>query len=224
MIALTILAGILSSAKPAAPVQVEHANLHRVVFATPEYAVLQNTYPARSESGFHTHSHDLFYVLISTAKFGTSRPGQGVRMAPDFPIGAVGMNDMSSGSVVHNVINVDDRPFKIVALEIRTSGPSGKPITARSPESRYLQIHDHAKLRAWRVVLQPGESAPPLSIAGSGVRIFVRGGMLSVQRPGKPSQTYAVADGDFEQFGPQPAQSLVNSGTTAIELIDVELK
>lgn len=212
-----------SPADPA-PVSVEYANLHRVVFSTPDYAVLQNIYPPRSESGFHVHSRDLFYVLISTARFGTRRPGQEVRMAPSLPVGTVGMNVMDGGPVVHTVVNDDDHPFKIVALELRAAAPSGRPVTVRPPSSGFVQVHDHSKLRAWRLILQPGDTTPPLTISGAGMRIYVKGGMLSLLRHDKPVQSFSVSAGDFEQVEPGTSLALRNSGNTTIELIDVELK
>ena len=57
-----------------APVRVEDAPFHRLVFANADYAVLENIFPPRSDSGFHLHPRELFYVIVASAKASTQRP------------------------------------------------------------------------------------------------------------------------------------------------------
>ncbi len=222
MLLLALMAAAL--AQPTSLPSVEKAGAHRLVIATPDYAVLDNVYPAKSESGFHLHPRELFWVVITPAKAGTVRPGQPERAMPAFEPGAVGMNVHAAGPVIHNVINHDDHAMRFVAMEIRRPTPTGGPITVRGPESRFVQAHDHTRLRAWRLTLQPGETAPPLTITGTGLRIFVTDGMLSVKRPDTADQALFVTAGQFEQLITGETRALTNRGTTPIQIIDVELK
>ena len=217
---LTSLA--LAPPADATPVRVENAPYHRLVFANADYAVLENVIPPDGDSGFHLHPRDLFYVIVGPAKASTQRPGQALRRTPPFVAGSVGMNVMTAEPFIHRVVNHDRKPFHIVAVEIRRASPSGRAIMERP--SGYVTVHDHPLLRAWRLVLEPGQSAPPLRPGGEGVRIFVRGGMLAVSSDQHPDQRLTVAAGDFEQLKPRSAVGLKNVGTTPIELVDVELK
>ena len=222
------LAGIFAlAAVPAAPlpVPVEQAPFHRLVLATEDYALIENHMPPGADSGFHAHHRDLFYVTISAARAATQRPGQPLRpVPPSFAAGTVGMNPPSDEPFVHRVVNPDSRPFHVLGVEPRRPAPSGQPITERAASSGFVQVHDHPRLRAWRLVLEPGQSAPNLRQAGPGLRIVVRGGDLTVARPGRPAQTIRIEAGDFEQLASGESRALHNRGPTAIEIVDIEMK
>ena len=221
-----LIVASLAFAQPAnaAPVRVEDAPYHRLVFANADFAVLENILPPNSDSGFHLHPRELFYVIVAPALASTQRPGQPLRPLPPLVSGSVGMNVMTSEPFIHRVVNHDDRPFHIVAVEVRRDSPSGRPIVERGPESGFVAVHDHPLLRAWRLILEPGQSVPPLRPGSAGVRIFVRGGLLALSSDRHPDQRLAMAAGDFEQLKPGSAVGLKNVGSSPIELVDLELK
>ena len=221
-----LLASPLAAAdpEPTRPfVSVENATYHQLVFANDDVAILNNLYPPHSDSGFHEHPRELFYVTVAAARASTQKPGQPVVTPKQMPpTGSVGFNVMTSEPFVHRVVNTDSKPYHVIAIELRRVTPSGQPVTARS--NGYLQIFDNARLRAWRVVLAPGQSIPAITQAANGVRVVVRGGALATARPGMPDQTLALQNADFAFQPAGGTRSLRNIGKTTIELVELELK
>ena len=120
------------------------------------------------------------------------------------------------------MINNGDQPLAVVAVEIRHAAPSDGALTDRG--DTYVQIFDNPRLRAWRVVLAPGQSVTALIQRANGVRVVVRGGLLRTQRPGIPDQTLAQENSDFAYQEAGETRALHNAGTTTVELVEFELK
>ena len=89
---------------------------------------------------------------------------------------------------------------------------------------QYVQILDNPRLRAWRLILEPGQSVPAIAQDGKGVRVVVRGGMLTTSMPGLQDQHLALQPGDFAIQPPGETRALANSGTETIELVEMVLK
>lgn len=223
-VALVLSTAAMAANSPAtAPyASVEHATFHQLVFANDDVAVLKNLYPPSGDSDYHVHPRELFFVLITAAHMSTQQPGQPLTEPRQLPAGSVGYNLMEAEPFVHRVINNDDQPLGVVAVEIRRLAPSGGPLTERSDD--YVQIFDNPRLRAWRVVIAPGQSVAALTQRANGVRVVVRGGLLLTGRPGIPDQTLALQNGDFAYQEAGETRALHNAGTTNIELVEFELK
>ena len=88
----------------------------------------------------------------------------------------------------------------------------------------YVQIYDNPRLRAWRVVLAPGQSVAALTQRANGMRVVVRGGLLRTSRPGVPDQTLALENGDFAYQEAGETRALFNAGAATVELVEFELK
>jgi quercetin dioxygenase-like cupin family protein len=97
-------------------------------------------------------------------------------------------------------------------------------MSSREAASQYVPIVDNPRMRAWRLILEPGVSTPAISQAGKGVRIVVRGGLLTTTTPGAPDQTLALRPGDFAVQKAGLVRALRNAGTETIELVEMELK
>jgi mannose-6-phosphate isomerase-like protein (cupin superfamily) len=205
-------------------VPVEHASFHQPVFANADVAVLRNAYPPGGDSGFHAHRRDLLTVIIQPAASTVQRPGQPAVANPRPRAGAVGFGTIGPDPLVHRVVNTDSVPFHIIAVEIRRDRPAGSSLSTRDAQPLYAPILDNARLRAWRLVLQPGQSVPAIVQGGNGVRIVVRGGVLATIRPGEPEQLLVLQPGDFALQQAGSARALRNTGTEVIELVEMELK
>ncbi|MEO7974817.1 MAG: hypothetical protein ABIU84_14645, partial [Thermoanaerobaculia bacterium] len=83
---------------------------------------------------------------------------------------------------------------------------------------------DNERMRAWRLILEPGKSAPPIAQGGKGVRVVVRGGLLTTMTPGVQDQKLALRAGDIAVQTTGTTRSLKNSGTETIELVEMELR
>jgi hypothetical protein len=122
------------------------------------------------------------------------------------------------------VVNGDKSAAQFIVVELRRAKPLGSTASSREDSKRYTQIADNPRLRAWRLVLEPGQSTASISQIGKGIRIVVRGGTLSTISPGMPDQILALRSGDFSVQYPGFTRALTNSGTEAIELVEMELK
>ena len=105
------------------------------------------------------------------------------------------------------------------------SSRCGRPEIVTAPTApEYVQIFDNPRMRAWRLILAPGQSAASISQANKGVRVVVRGGLLTTMMPGLQDQQLALRTGDFAVQPVGATRALKNSGTETIELVEIELK
>ena len=207
-----------------AVVPVEHASFHQLVFADDDIAILNNLYPPNGDSGFHTHYRDLFAVIIQSSQSSGQGLGKPLTASPLYPAGASAYSAVGAEPRTHRVVNGDKSVFQIIVVELRRSKPLGNAISSRDAAPEYVQIFDNPRMRAWRLILAPGQSAASISQANKGVRVVVRGGLLTTMTPGLQDQQLALQPGDFSVQPVDATRALKNSGTKSIELVEIELK
>ena len=223
-VGLALIAGAASAAPaPAATYpSVEEASLHQLLFTNNDVAVLKNVYPPHSDSGYHLHLRELFYIVIDPARFGSQKLGLELKTPPMIPAGGFGYNVMTAEPFIHRVVNDDNATCFIIAIELRRAEPNGDALSVRPAE--YVQIFDNARMRAWRLIIAPGQSVAAMTQAATGVRVVVRGGSLVTTRPGVAEQILALQKGDAAMQLAGERRALRNVGTTPIELVEMELK
>ena len=207
-----------------AVVPVEHASFHQLVFADEDIAILNNLYPPNGDSGFHTHYRDLFAVIIQPSQSSGQGLGKPLTAAPMPATGAALYSAVGAEPRTHRVVNGDKSTFQIIVVELRRAKPSGHAVSSRDAAPQYVQILDNARMRAWRLILEPGQSIPAISQGGKGARVVVRGGVLTTISPGLPDQVLALRPGDFAAQPAGVTRALRNDGTEALELVELELK
>ncbi len=204
---------------------VERASFHQLVFADEDFSVLNNLYPPGGDSGFHAHYRDMFYVVIQPGQGSSVQELGGALVAgPKVAMGAAAFGDLGGESRVHRVVNSDKSIAQFIVVELRRTKPKGKLVSSREASKRYTQIVDNPRLRAWRLILEPGQSTASISQVGKGIRIVVRGGMLSTMSPGIPDQVLVLRPGDVSIQSPGFTRALTNTGTETIEVVEMELK
>lgn len=204
-------------------VPVEQASFHQLVFADDDLAILNNLYPPGGDSGFHAHYRDIFYVVVQGSQSSTQNVGKPLTAGPMIPAGTTGYGAIGT-EVVHRVVNSDKSTFQIIVVELRRKNPLGQVMPSRDAAPQYTQILDNPRVRAWRLILMPGQSVPAISQGNKGVRVVVRGGLLTTIRPGVQDQILAVRPGDFSVQPLGETRALKNGGSETIELVEVELK
>ncbi len=205
-------------------VPVERASFHQLVFADEDVAVLNNLYPPNGDSGFHTHYRDLFAVIIKPSKSSGQGLGKPLTASPLYTAGAVTYSPVGAEPRTHRVVNGDESVFHIIVIELRRPKPLGNAVSSRDAAPQYVQVADNSRMQAWRLVLEPGQSVPAITQANKGVRVVVRGGLLTTSTPGLQDQHLALRPGDFAVEPAGATRALKNSGTETIELVEVELK
>lgn len=204
---------------------VERASFHQLVFADEDISVLNNLYPPGGDSGFHAHYYDMFYVVIQPGH-GTSvqRPGEPLAAGSKVAMGTAAFGALGGQRRIHRVLNSDKSIAQFIVVQLHRTEPRGERATSREASKRYTQIVDNPRLRAWRLILEPGQSTASISQIDKGVRIVVRGGLLTTISPGAPNQVLALRPGDFSVQSPGFARALTNNGAETIELVEIELK
>jgi mannose-6-phosphate isomerase-like protein (cupin superfamily) len=227
-IGLILLVSPVARTEPMPPPEaippVEQASFHQLMFANEDIAVLNNLYQPGGDSGWHAHYRDLFYVVIQSQPQSSQRPGNPLAPSPVAPVGAAGYSPVGSEPRVHRVVNGDKGISQFIVVELRRPTPLGNVTPSREAAPQYMQIVDNPRMRAWRLILEPGQSVPAISQGGNGVRVVVRGGSLTTTTPGAPDQTLALRPGDFALQQSGATRALRNSGTQPIELVEMELK
>lgn len=131
---------------------------------------------------------------------------------------------MSDEPRAHRVFNNGKGTFQIIVIELRRPSLQGAPISAREAAPQYVQITDNPRMRAWRLILEPGQSVPTITQGSTGVRVVVRGGLLTTTMPGIPEQTLALQPGNFAVQEKGFTRALRNGGAETIEVVEMELK
>src|SRR5207247_285295 len=95
------------------------------------------------------------------------------------------------GPRTHKASNVGSTPFHNVSFLFR-SRPGRFTPSARTGAPGYLQIMDNERVRGWRLVLEPGQSASAISQTAPGIRIVVDGGELAESVPGSADRGWTL--------------------------------
>lgn len=203
---------------------VEHASFHQLVFADEDLAILNNLYPPSGDSGFHAHYRDLFAVIIQPSESSGQGLSKPLTAAPINKVGEAVYSPVGAERRVHRIVNGDQGIFQIIVIELRRAAPTGDYTGSREAAPQYVQIVDNPRMRAWRLILEPGQSVPVITQGDKGVRVVVRGGSLKTMTPGVVDQTLALKPGDFSVQPTGLTRALSNNGTETIELVEMELK
>jgi hypothetical protein len=83
---------------------------------------------------------------------------------------------------------------------------------------------DNARVRAWRVVLEPGQATGQMTQSAPGLRVYVHGGVLAEVIPENADRGMAPYDGDFIWKDAGETRAIKNTGTQRLEFIEFEMK
>src|SRR6516162_2720934 len=162
------------------PVPMDKAPFHIPVFSN-DYVILLNiNIPPGRNTGYHTHYADSVSVNLMPASqtsqnYGSkevSAPGTGGEGEP----GRATFTDITkNGPRTHKATNVGPTPFHNISFIFKKSGPAGNTVSDRAHVNGYTQIMDNARTRAWRVILEPGQSTGQMTQSAPGLRVYIHG-------------------------------------------------
>jgi hypothetical protein len=212
-----------AAAQVEAPVPVEKAPFHVPVFRN-EYVTLVNVYiPAGRTAGYHTHSLDQISVLVSETEMTGQVLGEQPTPPRRNPRGNVNFVAYSKKAMTHKVANVGTTPFHNVVIALMQ--PSAGRFTPGSRDAAaYHQVMDNERVRGWRLLLDPGQSAPAISQSAPGIRVALSDGELAESVPGEAERGMALKSGQFFWQEGGVTRTVRNAGTSRLELIEFELK
>jgi hypothetical protein len=209
-----------------AAVPVEKAFYHLPVYHN-DYVIMIDAYiPPGGKSNWHTHSLDEFSVVIQGASQTAERPGMPPVLISSSKVGAVSFKHYSTAPVTHRGGVLADSPASLhnILMVLLKPGPAGFAAGMREGAAGYSLVIENERLRAWRLVLEPGEASGEISQKSPGVRIVVSGGEVIEAISGSGDRKEALRSGEFFWQDAAVTRTIRNDGKTRIELVEVELK
>jgi hypothetical protein len=206
---------------PAVPV--DKAAYHVPVFRNDYVALLRVNIPPQRSAGYHIHSTDQISVLIEEADQAGQVLGQAPTPPRRNPRGGVTYTAYSKKAMTHRVNNVGATAFHNIVITLRDAQP-GRFSPGLREGAGYTQIIDNERVRAWRLVLEPGQTAAAITQNAPGLRVIIDGGEIAEIAPGEPDRGMALRLGDFYWQEPGATRAVRNIGTTRVELVEFELK
>ena len=223
-----ILCGIvltpLALAQDTPPVPVDKASYHVPAFRNELIAVTNVYIPPGKQAGYHIHSLDQLSVVVEDADQAGQELGGEPYPARRTPRGNVGFTVFSKKSQTHRVHNQGATPFHNIVTSILYPEPGRFSAGTRDGVPAYKLVLDNNRIRVWRLVLQPGESAAAITQTSPGLRIVVDGGEIVESVPGMPEQAMSPKLGEFFWKDAGTTRAIRNIGTTKIEFVEYELK
>jgi hypothetical protein len=179
------------------------------------------TLPAGYSTGYHSHEQDLVFVITGGAKIKNQVLGKDP-VELEFKLGEVRFAPYTKTPGTHQITNIEPQnPMRLLAVGIVYPTPGRYTVSTRP--TKYEVALDNDRVRAWRLKLNPGESAPAMRQTAPGARIVVTGGMIAEKRMGKPDQPILLQNHDFMSVVAEE-RGLENIGNSPVELVEIELK
>jgi hypothetical protein len=211
------------------PVPMDKAPFHVPTFSNDYIILLNVNIPPGRNTGYHTHYADSVSVNLSPASqtnqnYGSSEvsaPGTGGEGEPGR---TTFTNVTKNGPRTHKATNVGPTPFHNISFILKDRGAAVATASDRTGVAGYTQIMDNPRIRAWRVVLKPGETTGQITQTAPGLRVYVRSGVLAEIVPGAADRGMAPYEGDFIWQDAGQTRAVKNTGTTLIEFVEFELK
>jgi hypothetical protein len=208
-------------------VPVEKAPHHLPIFKN-DLVMLLNVYqPPGSGVGaqiYHTHSRDQISVLVQAADMGGADEHGTPREVRRGTRGAANYTAFSKKPMTHRGENVGSTTFQNIVVALMFPEPGRFTPGTRTDATGYKQIMDNDRVRGWRLVLEPGQSAAAITQAAPGLRVVLDGGDLVESVPGQPDRAMHVRLGDYFWQDAGTTRAIGNAGTTKLELVEFELK
>lgn len=217
-------AGFAAAATDPVVVPVESAPFHLQVFENEYVRFLNVLIPPGKVGAYHRHSID-FATLIVEA---TDRLEVTVLDKPmalvSLKAGQVLFSGYSKAPFIHQVANAGQSSFHVMGIEILDSEPGRFSPSTRTDVPAYSLVLDNERVRGWRLVLQPGESAAAITQTAPGVRFVEQGGDTVESARDKPDHELNLVRGDFVWQAAGTTRAVRNVGTSAVEWVEFELK
>jgi hypothetical protein len=122
------------------------------------------------------HRHDLDYFgtvayggTIKNEKLGDQNARVGVAATGDLLF-----VNCQETPLIHRIVNLGQDTVVNIAAEIVIPKPYGFDVETRAHAPHYSLEIDNARVRAWRLKLEPGQVAPAIFQAGPGLRTVLR--------------------------------------------------
>ena len=217
-------AGFAAAATDPVVVPVESAPFHLEVFENEYVRFLNVLIPPGKVGAYHRHSIDFAYLILeSTDRLEITVLDKPMALVP-LKTGQVVFGGYSKAPLIHQVANAGQGSFHVIGIEILDSQPGRFSPSTRADVPAYTSVLDNERVRGWRLVLQPGESAAAITQTAPGIRMVVQGGDIVESAQDKPDHELNLVRGDFAWQAAGTMRAVRNVGTSPVEWVEFELK
>lgn len=215
-----VLLCVLALSSPALgqdPVKVA-GDMYKLVFENDQVRILEAKLAPGTKTAMHSHS-DMVAVILEpgTAKW-TMADGKTESSPPDLKRGMV----VDRKSETHITENVGQTPLHVMLVEFKKSAPAAGQGRNPSLPAPYKQVADTRHARVFELMTAPGEQVSQHT-HGDHVTISLTDATGEVTDTDGKKQTLSFKK-DTAMFNGPATHSGVNAGTTALHIIDIELK
>src|SRR5271166_668140 len=201
-------------------VPVENAPFHLEAFENEYVRFLNVLIPPGKVGAYHRHSIDFAYLILeSTDRLEITVLGKPMALVP-LKTGQVVFGGYSKAPLVHQVANAGQGSLHVIGIEILDSQPGRFSPSTRADVPAYTPVLDNDRVRGWRLVLQPGESAAAITQTAPGIRMVVQGGDIVESAQDKPDHELNLVRGDFAWQAAGTTRAVRNVGTSPVEWVD----
>ncbi len=180
--------------------------------------------PEGERTLFHAHALDYPYLMVTSVTLRNQIHGQA---AKDMPIqrGLVGYYSASTqGAYTHRFINLGPGTFRAIGIELLQPAARGNAPPPMPDQPGLATALDNERVRAYRIVLQPGQSLGPLRIAGPSLRVALTPGKIADHSPDTQPVETVLAPAKFAFTDTARVTILTNRGDQPVELVEFEFK
>src|SRR5271165_7202660 len=205
-------------------VPVESAPFHLEVFENEYVRFLNVLIPPGKVGPYHRHSIDFAYLILeSTDRYEVTVLDKPMALV-SLKKGQVLFGGYSKAPLIHQTANAGQSSLHVMGIEIFDSQPGRFSPSTRADVPAYTSVLDNERVRGWRLVLQPGESAAAITQSAPGVRIVAQGGDTVESARDKPDHELNLVRGDFVWQAAGTTRAVRNVGTSPVEWVEFELK
>ena len=114
------------------------------------------------------------------------------------------------GPRTHKTSNMGETAFQNVSFLFNYAQPTRFSPSSRSGVFGYTEIMDNERVRGWRLVLDPGQTAAPFTQTAPGLRIVLDGGEIAEIVAGQPDRGMNLRLGEFYWQEPGMTRAIRN--------------
>jgi quercetin dioxygenase-like cupin family protein len=214
----SVLSLLLFIAQSSVPVGEEPR--HHIKFENKYVRVIDAVIAPGDTTLFHTHSSDNIPICINGGKLRTEVMG-GQTTDTTAETGRV---TFAKASYTHRITNMNPTQVRFIDAEVLASPGSTASPSSLGAVPDHTLIFENDRVRAYRLILEPGQSTGLHNHAQAFLNVVVSPGKVVLQQPGKKSESLDLQPGSFVWHEAPLRHSLKNAGAMRFEAVDIEWK
>jgi quercetin dioxygenase-like cupin family protein len=209
---------LFATQEASAPVPVENEPLHHVVLKNDSVVVIHLVLPPGERTLYHVHSHDRIAVPLSSTSI--TQQVLNEKEGPPSPSepGTFSALTLPGSSYTHRVHNVGANPYDVLDVELLNRPQSPSPATAAAVAA------ENPSARIYNWVLARGATSAMHTHARPYLVVAATGFTLKMTSPDGQALIHEIKRGDFHWVDTQITHTLANAGSSAGQILEIELK